>query len=165
VDAVLAVALDDQNLVRALEILVVALVWLFFLRIIRAVWVEVRPPRREGVAPVTRGGQGAALDGSRERGRRRYRLRVVEPPERRGETLELPDEVTLGRAPGCGIRLEDPYTSSLHARISRRDQTLWIEDLGSTNGTWVNAVRVTGPTKLGRGDLVQVGGTVFEVQR
>lgn len=161
----LAVALDDQNLVRGLEILVVLLVWLFFLRVMRAVWVEIRPPTRASGVPAAQAGSGVDGASSRDRGRRRYRLRVVEPPERRGETLELPDEVTVGRAPGCGIQVDDPYTSSLHARLYRRDQTLWVEDLGSTNGTWVNAVRVTGPTKLGRGDLLQVGGTVFEVQR
>lgn len=165
--AVLAtVALDDQNLVRALEVLLVALVWLFFLRVIRAVWVEVRPPkpRAGAVAAVTgpSAGAGQAVVGGRGRP---LRLRVVDPEESRGLEFDLPGEVTVGRAAGCGVRIDDAYTSSLHARIYRRDGTLWVDDLGSTNGTWVNAERVTGPTRLGRGDLVQVGGTVFEVHR
>lgn len=160
----LATSLDDQNLVRALEILVVVLIWLFFLRVIRAVWVEVRPPRP---APTPRAAPAPAeANGRRPGGRgQRLRLRVVEPEEARGKVFELPDEVTLGRAPGCGVRVDDAFTSSLHARLYRRDGTLWVEDLGSTNGTWVNAQRVVAPVKLGRGDLVQVGGTVFEVQR
>ncbi|MDA8070499.1 MAG: FHA domain-containing protein [Actinomycetota bacterium] len=159
-----ATSLDDQNLVRALEILVVVLIWLFFLRVIRAVWVEVRPPRP---APAPRAAPvPAESNGRRPGGRdRRLRLRVLEPDEARGKTFELPDEVTLGRAPGCGVRVDDAFTSSLHARLYRRDGTLWVEDLGSTNGTWVNAQRVVAPVKLGRGDLIQVGGTVFEVQR
>lgn len=166
----LAVALDDQNLVRALEVLVVVLVWLFFLRVIRAVWVEVRPPRARGgaaamaappVAAAPAAGRAPSGDG---RGRR-LRLRIVEPEEMRGQDYDLPEEVTVGRAAGCGVRVEDAYTSSLHARIFRRDGAVWVEDLGSTNGTWVNAQRVTAPTRLGRGDLVQVGGTVFEVHR
>lgn len=161
-----ATSLDDQNLVRALEILVVVLIWLFFLRVIRAVWVEVRPPRPTP-PPSSRASPAPAEAAPRRSGGRNQalRLRIMEPDEARGTTFELPDEVTLGRAPGCGVRVDDAFTSSLHARLYRRDGTLWVEDLGSTNGTWVNAQRVVAPTKLGRGDLVQVGGTVFEVQR
>lgn len=169
--AVFATALNNQNLVRALEVLLVALIWLFFLRVIRAVWVEVRPPRTRatavaGQAPVA--GMPPApptAPPSTGRGARNLRLRIVEPEESRGQVHELPDEVTVGRAAGCGVRVEDAYTSSIHARVFRRDGGLWVEDLGSTNGTWVNAQRVTGPTRIGRGDLVQVGGTVFEVHR
>lgn len=162
----LATSLDDQNLVRALEILVVVLIWLFFLRVIRAVWVEVRPPR-PAPAPAPRAAPASTDSAARRSGGRsqQLRLRIMEPEEARGKTFELADEVTLGRAPGCGVRVDDAFTSSLHARLYRRDGTLWVEDLGSTNGTWVNAQRVVAPVKLGRGDLVQVGGTVFEVQR
>jgi pSer/pThr/pTyr-binding forkhead associated (FHA) protein len=53
----------------------------------------------------------------------------------------------------------------LHARLYRRSGSLWVEDLGSTNGTWVNAERIGTNAKLGKGDLLQVGGTVFEVAR
>ena len=92
-------------------------------------------------------------------------LRVAEPEGERGRTYELPEEVTVGRAPGCGVRVDDAYTSSIHARVYRRDGTIWVEDLGSTNGTWLNGERLTSPAKVDRGDLVQVGGTVFEVAR
>jgi len=154
-------SLDNQNLLRALEILVVALIWLFFLRVIRAVWVEVRPPRA-AVADV----RGAARPSAERRSRAgRLHLRALEPPERQGQTFELGEEVTLGRAAGCGVRVDDAYTSSIHARLYRRNGTLWVEDLGSTNGTWVNAERIGSAVKLGKGDLLQVGGTVFEVAR
>jgi hypothetical protein len=165
VTTLLAVALDDQNLVRALEVLLVVLVWLFFFRVVRAVWVEVRPPQLAGNQAGT--GRPAAPPtptAAPARGRR-LRLRILEPEASAGHVVELPDEVTVGRAPGCGVRVDDAYTSSLHARITRRDGALWVEDLGSTNGTWVNAQRVTAPTKIGRGDILQVGGTVFEVVR
>jgi FHA domain len=154
-------SLDNQNLLRALEVLVVALIWLFFFRVIRAVWVEVRPPRAT-VADV----RGAARSSTDRRTRAgRLLLRALEPPERQGQTFELGEEVTLGRAAGCGVRVDDAYTSSLHARLYRRNGTLWVEDLGSTNGTWVNAERIGSAVKLGKGDLLQVGGTVFEVSR
>jgi pSer/pThr/pTyr-binding forkhead associated (FHA) protein len=59
----------------------------------------------------------------------------------------------------------DVYSSNLHARLFRRGDQLWVEDLGSTNGTYVNSERIHRPTRLARGDLLQVGGTVFEVAR
>ena len=90
---------------------------------------------------------------------------MIEPQEGYGQTFEVGEEVTLGRAAGCGVRVEDSYTSSLHARLFRRNGSLWVEDLGSTNGTWVNAERIGSTAKLGKGDLLQVGGTVFEVSR
>ncbi|MHB8439451.1 MAG: FHA domain-containing protein [Acidimicrobiales bacterium] len=165
---ILAAALDNQNFLRAVEIVVVALVWLFFLRVIRAVWVEVRPPRLAALSADVAVAPPPPAPGRRARsaGRGRSRLRIVEPESQRGEVFEIPDdEVTIGRAAGCGVCVEDTYTSNIHARLFRRDAVLWIEDLGSTNGTWVNAVRLERPMALSRGDLVQVGGTVFEVTR
>lgn len=164
----LATALDNQNLLRALEVFVVALVWLFFFRVIRAVWVEVRPPRAPSAAAEVRvGAPPAAPPPKRERGREKpgLRLKIIEPEEQRGQYFELGDELTIGRAAGCGVRIEDSFTSNIHARLFRRDNALWVEDLGSTNGTWVNAERVEAPVRLGRGDVLQVGGTVLEVAR
>jgi FHA domain len=159
----LQIALDNQNLLRALEVFVVVLIWLFFFRVIRAVWVEVRPPKRWRMAEVD-----AAADVVAEpRGRRgaKNHLKVIEPGDLRGRTYDVPEEATLGRAAGCRVQVEDAYTSNIHARMFRRDGELWVEDLGSTNGTWVNGERIATPARLGRGDLVQVGGTVFEVTR
>ena len=161
----LATSLDNQNLLRVLEVFVVALVWLFFFRVIRAVWVEVKPPKsRVAVAEVQVGAPAAPA--RRERGKTsRLRLKIMEPESQRGQVFDLGDELTVGRAAGCGVRVEDAYTSNIHARLFSRDGGLWVEDLGSTNGTWVNAERVADPMKLSRGDLLQVGGTVFEVTR
>jgi hypothetical protein len=167
--ALLGSALDNQNLLRVLEVFLVALVWLFFFRVIRAVWVEVRPPKARLATPdVQVGLPQAPLRRERSKGRRKrgtLRLTVVEPEAQRGESFELADELTVGRAPGCGVRVEDAYTSNIHARLYRRDGSLWLEDLGSTNGTWVNGERVDGSTRLSRGDVLQVGATVFEVTR
>jgi pSer/pThr/pTyr-binding forkhead associated (FHA) protein len=90
---------------------------------------------------------------------------VLEPPERRGRSYELADELTVGRAPGCQITLDDTYASQLHARIFRRDGQLFVEDLGSTNGTYLNRRKVTAPLPLRKGDRLQVGKTVMELTR
>jgi hypothetical protein len=161
----------SEQLLTILKYVLLALVWLFFLRVVRAVWVEVRGTR------VLAAGNGSApaADHERRRGRRRrerpvkpvkLRLAVVEPKELRGRWFPLSDEVTVGRAPGCAVALpEDTFTSQLHARVFLRDGRLYVEDLGSTNGTYLNAKRVTAPTPLRRGDRLQVGRTVLEVSR
>jgi len=158
-------SLDNQNLLRALEILVVALIWLFFLRVMRAVWVEVRPPKVRGATAEVMVGATPGAQSDRRPRSGRLQLKVLEPADRRGQLFDLADEVTLGRAAGCGVRVEDSYTSSIHARLYRQNGSLWVEDLGSTNGTWVNAEKIGSAMKLGKGDLLQVGGTVFEVTR
>lgn len=168
--AILGSALDNQNLLRVLEVFLVALVWLFFFRVIRAVWVEVRPPKARLAATDVQIGlpqqAGQRKEKGRGKGRRgTLRLTVVEPEAQRGESFELADELTVGRAAGCGVRVDDAYTSNIHARLFRRDGSLWLEDLGSTNGTWVNGERLDGATRLSRGDVLQVGATVFEVTR
>lgn len=165
--ALLGTSLDNQNLLRVLEVFVVALVWLFFFRVIRAVWVEVRPPRLAAAPTEVRVGTPVAqLDKKARRERSRSLcLKIIEPESQRGQIFDLTDELTIGRAAGCGVRVDDAYTSNIHARLYRRDGGLWVEDLGSTNGTWVNAERVEAPVRLGRGDVLQVGGTVLEVSR
>jgi len=76
--------------------------------------------------------------------------------------LDVP-ELTIGRAAGCHVSVaDDTFASSLHARVFGRDGTVFVEDLGSTNGTYVNGARLTGATVLRPGDQVQVGNTVLE---
>jgi hypothetical protein len=152
-----------ESLLTVLKFCFLALLYLFFFRVLRAVWVEVSG--REAVAapvgaPVGRswgGGAGtAAQKGSR--------LRVVEPAPRRGQTYELADELTVGRAVGCQITLDDDtYVSQLHARLFRRDGQVFVEDLGSTNGTFLNRRKVSSAVPLNRGDRLQMGKTVMEL--
>ena len=161
----LAATTNYSAIIRPLQWLVVALIFLFFLRIVRAVFVEIRPagarPTRAERRRLRRAERGEA-----PRRRRALHLEVVEPAEYQGATFDLDDELTVGRSPGCGVPTTyDTYSSTLHARLFRRGDQLWVEDLDSTNGTYVNAERITKPVRLGRGDLLQVGATVFEVNR
>jgi pSer/pThr/pTyr-binding forkhead associated (FHA) protein len=72
--------------------------------------------------------------------------------------------MTIGRAAGCNIVIDDHFVSSVHTRIFQRDDTWMIEDLGSTNGTYLNRRKVTGPSVIHKGDQVQVGNVVLEVR-
>ncbi len=153
--------------VRLVQWCVIALIFLFFLRVIRAVWVEVRPagPRqgRSNPRPMPDGQPAAPAP---RRGKGPFFLEVVEPSDRTGQRFEIGEELTVGRSPGCGIATSyDIYSSTVHARLFHQDGRLYVEDLGSTNGTFVNSERIAKPTKLGRGDLLQVGATVFQVTR
>jgi pSer/pThr/pTyr-binding forkhead associated (FHA) protein len=70
----------------------------------------------------------------------------------------------VGRAGGCQITLDDTYVSQLHARVFRREGQLYVEDLGSTNGTYLNRKKVTAPIAVRKGDRLQIGKTVMELQ-
>jgi FHA domain-containing protein len=133
-----------------------ALLFLFLARVVRIVVLELRAP---AVA--------AAGDGARASSKRGgARLRITEPAAHKGETYSLGDELTVGRGGGCGVVLpDDQFVSTVHARLFRRGDDLFVEDLGSRNGTFVNGEPVTAPTRIKRGDRVQFGETVGEVQR
>jgi pSer/pThr/pTyr-binding forkhead associated (FHA) protein len=154
----------SHGLLEILRFFLLALIWLFFLYAARMVVVEVRRSRAERAAASPDAAAPAADRGSDRKVA--LRLRVLEPPERRGRTYDLHDEITVGRSPGCAVSLEgDAFASSVHARVFRRNGELWVEDLGSTNGTYLNEERLQVPTRLQRGDRVKVGGTVLEVAR
>jgi hypothetical protein len=77
-----------------------------------------------------------------------------------GIAYDLVDGATLGRG-DVEIRLEDPFASSRHARISREGSLLVIEDLGSTNGTYLNEEPLSGPQPLHDGDQIRIGDSEF----
>jgi FHA domain len=141
--------------------------YLFVARAVRAVMLDVYGPRPE--RPV---------------GRRRARQRVAAPappapprPSRRAprqvlvsdaqgsRSMPLGDAVTIGRAASCDLVVVDNYVSNVHARIFARDGGWWLEDLGSTNGTFVNERKVAAPVAVGPGDTVRVGKATLELRR
>jgi pSer/pThr/pTyr-binding forkhead associated (FHA) protein len=88
---------------------------------------------------------------------------VVAPAEQKGRVYPLTEELTMGRAAGCQVTLDDTYVSQIHARVFVREGQVYVEDLGSTNGTYLNRGKVAGPMLLGPGDQLQVGSTVLEL--
>ena len=158
-----------QNLNAVLRVLqwgVIALIFLFFLRVIRAVWVEMSPATVRKTRAERRRERVAARPLQPEAKRKQLFLRIVEPSAHQGQTFELDDELTIGRSLGCGVPTpDDIYASTLHARLFRQKDQLWVEDLGSTNGTYVNSERISQAQRLGKGDVLQAGSTVFEVTR
>jgi pSer/pThr/pTyr-binding forkhead associated (FHA) protein len=165
----LLLASGYSGVIRLVQWCVVALILLFFLRVIRAVFVEVRPvgPRltRRDRRRARRDERRAARDNGGQ-GPGQLQLEVVEPADREGQRFEINGGITVGRGSDCDISTSyDSYSSGRHAQLFYDGKRLMVEDLGSTNGTFVNAERISKATRLGRGDMVQVGGTVFEVVR
>jgi pSer/pThr/pTyr-binding forkhead associated (FHA) protein len=153
-----------ENLLGLLKLCLLALLYLFFLRVLWAVWAEVRGPKpaRAGTAaqaappkqrtPWIRSRSGPAT-----------RLVIDQPIAKKGVAFDIGSEMTVGRAAGCQIALtDDTYVSQLHARVFERGGQVYVEDLGSTNGTYVNGHRVSAPTPMHKGDSLQVGSTVLE---
>lgn len=87
---------------------------------------------------------------------------VVEAPEAsRGREFLVAGEATVGRAPGCAIVLSGDYVSAHHARLFERDGRVWVEDLGSTNGTMLNGRRVRRPVAMRAGDRLKIGDIIL----
>ena len=126
---------------------------LFFARVLRVAMVQARPVD-DGVERPRRRRSGSRLA-----------LEFIEPLDRSGERIDVDVAVTIGRSADCDLSLSDTFLSSRHARLANDEGDLSIEDLGSTNGTYVNQELVDGRTHLERGDIVQVGGVLFEVIR
>jgi hypothetical protein len=164
-----------------------ALLYLFFARVLWAVWSEVRGPRlRNAPGAMARANAGApAADSTtpatrpadiprvKHKAKRSPLLKkgvptkliVLEPKVRKGAAYPIGSEVTLGRADSCIIGLpDDTFASQLHSRVYARDNEMWVEDLGSTNGTHLNGARISAPLQLSAGDRLQVGSTIFEAQ-
>lgn len=148
-----------------LKYVFLALLWIFVARAVRAVLIELRPAK---AAAPTRGAPVPSQPPPRKGKPKKApgKAVVIEGTELKGKSFALSGELTIGRADQCQVRIEkDTYVSSMHARIFPRDASYMVEDLGSTNGTYLNRRRITAPAELQRGDRVKVGKTVLEMRK
>ncbi len=151
----------SHGLLEILRYFFLGLLWLFFLYAIRIAFVEVKRSKLESEVLAK-----ATVPTSANDKKVNLQLKIIEPAARKGLNFPLDGEITLGRAPGCAVLLQDDnFASSVHARVYQLGGEFWIEDLGSRNGTFVNGARLEEPIRLRRGDSVRVGSTVLEVTR
>ncbi len=168
--------MTDQLLLVS-RIALLALIYLVFLRVARAVIVEVRAETRAaspmGIAPRSAAARVPASAATATRpttapappvtsGPAGHQLTVVAPSALAGTSFALESETTIGRAQGCAVSIDDARVSKLHARVFADGGQWVIEDLGSTNGTSVNGRPLAGPLALNRHDRVQVGEVTLE---
>jgi hypothetical protein len=144
-----------EEVLLLLKIGFLFLLYLFIWRIVRTASRDLRVPQESFVLAPQRSRPPA---GRTKAGK----LVVVSSPAlRKGHERVLDSNpLTLGRSEQNDLALDrDEYTSAQHARIEPRRDGVWIEDIGSTNGTFVNGDRVTVPRRLEPGDLIRVGET------
>lgn len=154
----------------ALKFGFLAVLYLFLLWVSRSALRDLRrvnEPRaigggvaHEPLAPEATGLHSAASLG---RGQDLDPRLVVEraPGHSPGMEYEVGDGAVMGRGDRAEIRLEDPFASSQHARLVRQGPIVIIEDLGSTNGTYLNEELLSGPQPLHPGDRVRIGDSEF----
>jgi FHA domain len=151
-----SVAVDEVLLVLKIAFLVV--LYLFIWRIVRTASRDLRLPQESFIlAP----GGGGPVHASRP-GPPTGRLVVVKSPDiDEGTDFELNSaQLTIGRGRQNDLAIAtDEYASARHARFEPRQDGVWVQDLGSTNGTYLNGARLDRPRRLTPGDVVRVGET------
>ncbi|GGV02425.1 FHA domain-containing protein [Streptomyces filipinensis] len=128
---------------------------------------QQQAPRQQAAAPPQQRGQQRGQQGGGRRGRNAPTKLVVSEGTLTGTTVALQGQtITLGRAHDSTIVLDDDYASSRHARIYPDRDGQWIvEDLGSTNGTYLDRSRLTTPTPIPLGAPIRIGKTVIELRK
>ena len=142
-----------------------AVLYLFLLWIVRSSLKDLRrnpmAPTANPVADDATGMYSAAQPLAATDGNLEPRLLVERAPgHESGMAYDVSEGATLGRG-NVEIRLDDPFASSRHARIVRQGQTVVIEDLGSTNGTYLNEEPLKGPQPLHPEDRIRIGDSEF----
>lgn len=135
------------------------LILLFLARAVKAMYLEISGPRADRVPPAA----GLAPAG-KSTGRAPEKMAVTAPGTK-PRTFDVGDELIIGRADKCHVVIDDSYASQVHARVFKRQQTVYLEDMGSTNGTYLNRKKVTSPTPVNRGDTARIGKTQMEFRR
>ena len=139
-----------------------ALLFLFLWRSMR--WV-VRGLNVDRSVPAAIVGNGPAAGAARGSSQPNPITVMVHSDGAKPRAMSLATNTVVGRGAECDLRLDDTFVSQEHARIFAKDGSWYVEDLGSTNGTFVNEQRLAAPAMLTSGDRIRVGTTVLELAR
>lgn len=144
-----------------------AVLWLFVLSAVSVIRSDIFGTKVTAPARTPRPKQAAT---AKSRSRRPLRgtptkLQIVSGPNA-GQSVPLGDKpILLGRGTDAAIRLDDDYVSTRHARFATNGEQWFVEDLGSTNGTYLGSQRLTSPTPIGIGIAVRLGKTIVELRK
>ncbi|HEY5526317.1 MAG TPA: FHA domain-containing protein [Candidatus Anoxymicrobiaceae bacterium] len=133
----------------ALRYIFIGLLYIFLILVVRAIYRDMKQPE-------------AAPRNGRRKKRELPQLIVITADRNVGARYMLGDDLRVGRAANSNVVIDDTYASQQHARIFANDDTFFVEDLGSTNGTYVNGRKISYPLELRVGDRIKIGKTVFE---
>jgi hypothetical protein len=154
--------LETDETLLILKIAFLVLLYGFIVLVVRSATKGIDQAPQESIVLGAR--EAAALRA--EHGLPATRLLVVASPElQEGATIELSSPIVVGRDAESGIRLDrDEFASARHARIEPRTNGAWVDDLGSTNGTFVNGSKLKKGRVAKAGDVIKIGATELQVQ-
>ena len=154
------VATVSPFVLAVLKYAFLALIYFFVFRAIRAVAIDISGRRQAGKAAPRQ-----EKPRSRGQGKTPQIVVVKDESGKKLTTQKLSSPIQIGRADACHIKLDDTYASNFHARLYPQNGAWHVEDLGSTNGTYLNRQRVSGAVEVQAGDEVRVGKTTLELKR
>jgi hypothetical protein len=149
-----------ETTLLALKIAFLILLYLFIWRIVRSASRDLRLPQESMILGPQQAAAAGLVPGLGSRNLGRLVV-LASPALGAGDEIALDSSaITLGRGRTNDVPLpDDEYASTRHARIEPRRDGIWVEDIGSTNGTFVNGIRLTRERRLAPGDVVRVGET------
>ena len=141
----------NDELLTILQLCLLGLCYLFFFRVLRSVWVETRDVKKNTFS-------------TKKNIKSKPHLVVTNSLTGVTRNFEIAGEITIGRAESCTITIDDDFISQSHARVFEKADEIVVEDLGSTNGTYLNKQRVSSPMVMSPGDWLQLGDTIMELK-
>jgi len=152
--------LDTEPIAVALKFGFLAVLYLFLLWVSRSALKELRTstapaPEATGFHQVGPGGRAAATDA--------FLVAVTGGGLPPGERYDLFGGLSIGRG-DADVRIDDRFASTIHARLYSRGASYYVEDMGSTNGTYLNGARLDGEAELSDLDEVKIGDTEFRFE-
>ncbi len=157
-------ALESEETLLALKIGFLVLLYLFIWMVVRSATRDLRLDPQESI--VIGAAQAEALRAAHGVAPPSARLLVLASPDLpAGSVQTIAGPTRIGRGPENAVRLDaDEYASSRHALVDARSDGVWVEDVGSTNGTFVNGSRIGDARLLRPGDVIRVGQSDFRVE-
>jgi pSer/pThr/pTyr-binding forkhead associated (FHA) protein len=152
-------------IVTLLKVAFLAVLWLFVLLVANVIRTDLFRAAPAGVPGDAKDRRAARSPEPRKRSKHEAKVLAIDTGPQAGTRLALVDEFRIGRSAECALVLDDDYVSGDHASLARRANGDWVvTDLGSTNGTFVNEVRVVTPTVVTASDSLRIGRTQMRLE-
>ncbi len=148
-----------------LKYALLVLLYFFIYRAIKSVALDLRSERRARRPAEAKPGRGARPARPAKGGKVPTSLVVRSPDGKNLGDHPLAELLEVGRSATCSIRLDDAYVSHVHAKLYGRNGAWFVEDMGSTNGTYLNDRKVTSAVEVHAGDRIRIGKTILELKR
>lgn len=139
-----------------LKFVFLAILYLFLLLTLRVIYKDVAPVKMSKTARFK------AVKAKKAKSSAPRLIVLESPKDEPGKIFTIQDDVVVGRSPKGGIVLNDSFASHKHAKITKAGDQYYLEDLGSTNGTFLGEEKIKKATPLSLGDRIKIGKTILE---